>query len=152
MDGVQDPTSVLHLDRDPDVGFERIQPGGRLPQVHPQTGVPQNSAEGGRCRAHRGYGEDSLLFGRRVLEVTFGLLFVFFSISEFQIEHENSLKLLFNLSPTALTRCLEPWTSATRDPLRTISQGWMMKSMLQLIIMVLLHPPPSCLFIRLRVL
>lgn len=63
VDGVQDPTSVLHLARDPDVGFERIQPGGRLPQVHPQTGVPQNSAEGGRCRAHWGYGEDSLLFG-----------------------------------------------------------------------------------------
>lgn len=90
VDNVQGPG--LHLDRDPDVGLERVQPGGGLPQVHPQAGLPQNSAEGGCRRAHRGHGEDALLLRRRVLEVHLVLLSAVASfMSEFQVERENCL-------------------------------------------------------------
>lgn len=68
-------------------------------------------------------------------------------ISGFLIECENGVNLLFYFPHAALMSWLAPWMSATRDPSRTISQGWTMKSMLQFIITVLLHRPPSCLFI-----
>lgn len=61
LQNFSDSTSALCFYRDPDVGSEWIQPGGRLPEVHPQTGISQNSTEGGRCCAHRRDRQDSLL-------------------------------------------------------------------------------------------
>lgn len=47
-----------------------------------------------------------------------------------------TLLLNFYVSPTALMKQQAPWMQVTHDPLRTTSQGWMTKLMLQLIIMV----------------
>lgn len=61
--------TALCFNRDPNVGFEWIQPRARLPKVHPQTGSSQDSEENRCGRAHRRHRENSALHRGEVLEV-----------------------------------------------------------------------------------
>lgn len=62
--------SAMCFHRDPNVGFEWIQPGGRLSKVHTQTWTPQRDKENRCCRAHRRHRENSALYRRGILEVS----------------------------------------------------------------------------------